>query len=220
MTEEVTRGSAAATVVVASFRSPAEEALARRALRDEGIEHVTGDDPMLGEGWRCLSVPAGESERALGVLRALWPPPPGDAEMIAAERCPGCGTPEVKRFPRLRIFVLAALLLVPAGAVTNQQALFGLTLAIVGALLLAVPNRRCPACGERWQAARTFVQEERAVETPEVSCPRCGSAETESIDRRRLKAITLLVNFALPPLVVLWPFLPRRRCSDCSFEWR
>lgn len=211
---------APAHVVVASFHSVAEERAARTALESEGIAAEAGTDATLGDGWRCLSVAPAEAERALAVLRELWPAQEGRVEEAAPEQCPSCGSGEVRRVGRFRLFLLAALILLPLGALTNETALFALTLAIVGALLLFVPNRRCPACAERWQAPRRFVQEERAVETPDVPCPRCGSSETFSIDRRRLKGITLLVNLILPPLVVLWPFLPRRRCGECGGEWR
>ena len=206
-------------VVIASFRSPAEERLARGALAEEGIEVVAGDDATLGGGWRCLSTAPADAERALAVLRALWPDEEARVEQALPERCLECGSPEVRHVRRVWPFLVAALLLLPAGALTGEPALFGLTLAIVGGILLVVPNRRCAACGERWQARRRFVQEERAVETPGVPCPRCGSAETVAIARRREHAITLLVNLVLPPLVVLWPFLPKRRCEECGKEW-
>lgn len=206
-------------VVVASFRQAQEAEMARATLAAQGIAAVVGRDAAAGGPWIGIAVQDAHAEQALEVLEGIWGTEAARApESIALERCPDCGSESVARLPRLRLLALAALLLIGAGALTGQQTLFLLTLAIVAAVILAAPNRRCRNCGERWSAAHA-VAAENAVETPEVACPRCGSQETSRIDRRRENAITLLVNLAVPPLVVLWPFLPRRRCAACQHQW-
>lgn len=206
-------------VVIASFRQEAEARTAREALSAAAIESVVGDDVAVGGRWIGVAVHEADAGRALGVLEEIWGDEAARAPLqIATRSCPDCGSGDVRNFPRVRILAAATLLLLTAGALTGQQTLFLLTLAIVAATVLAAPNRRCAQCGERWREGATAVEED-AVETPDVPCPGCGSSETSRIDRRRESAITLLVNLALPPLVVLWPFLHRRRCSDCRHEW-
>lgn len=134
-------------------------------------------------------------------------------------QCPECGERSFIYLPRLVMFVAATIVLVPAGILFDEPELFGLTLVIVAALLLLVPNVRCTECGERWHGTRPRPAD-IPTEVPDVHCPQCNSPETQPISRRRMKAATLLVNFVVPPLLFVWPFLPRRRCEHCDHEWR
>lgn len=210
-------------VVIAAFRQAADAETARAALEGEQIAAEVRDRaealPRLDAGAfhfeTYLLVEAGDAEAAMRVLHLLWPDepiPPRDAP-----RCPACGSPAIAKLPRVAIFAVAVLVLFVVGELTGQRELFLLVMLIAGALLVIAPGRRCRVCGERWRGGPPAA--DLAIESEEVTCPNCGSDESETIPRRREKAMTLLVSFALPPLVLLWPFLPRLRCAVCLHEW-
>lgn len=215
-------------VVVASFRSSDEVRLAIDALQGAGIAARPAADyarwiaardatPMVGTG---VLVAAADAEAARAMLETIWPPAPrARASDPEIERCPACGAASSFAFPRLRVFVVAALVTIALGFVTDEMRLFMLTLGAIAAALLITPNRRCTSCGERWRGKRPPQVVEEGVEPPDVPCPRCGSTETFRIDRRRLRAVTLIVNLVVPPFFVFWPLLPKRRCERCDHEW-
>lgn len=212
-------------VVIAAFRSPPDADAARGALQAEGIDADIRDRaealPRLDAGaflfGSYLLVDAGDADAAMRVLHRLWPDEPLPAR--DAPRCPACGSPAIARLPRLALFAAAVLVLFAIGELTGQRELFLLVMVIAGVLLAIAPGRRCRVCGERWRGGGGPPLADTPVEGAEVTCPNCGSDETEAIPRRREKALTLLVTLALPPLVLIWPFLPRLRCGICLHEW-
>jgi hypothetical protein len=213
-------------VVVAAFKVHSEAAFTCAALAREDIAAEVGERtdalPRLCvdafDGGFDVIVESVGAQAAIGVIQHLWPEEPRALPFV--ERCPACDASEISRLPRLRLFVLAAALLVVIGAIVGERDLFLLVIGIVAVLLLIAPGRLCRACGERWRGGGGPPAAEGAVETPEAPCPRCGSEESETIPRRREKALTLLVAYALPPTVLVWPWLPRRRCTACQHEWR
>ena len=212
-------------VVIAAFRSPTDADAARAALAAEQIEAEVRDrteaTPRLDAGafdfGTYLLVDAGDADAAMAVLHRLWPDEPLPER--DTPRCPACGSPAIARLPRLTLFAVAVLVLFAIGELTGQRELALLVMAIAAVLLAFVPGRRCRVCGERWRGSFSPLPD-LPVESDEVRCPNCGSEETEVIPRRREKALTLLVSYALPPLVLIWPFLPRLRCGVCLHEWR
>ncbi|HUP44043.1 MAG TPA: hypothetical protein VM779_00880 [Thermoanaerobaculia bacterium] len=221
--------SAPSHVVVASFRSPAEAQAARAAIEEAGIESTLVRDQMIGIG---VVVAAKDADRAIDLLRDLWPDPgpwrEEEPPVVEVERCPECGSPDLIRIRRLPFFIVFSTVMVAIGYAVGQRDLFGLLVVIVAALLFLGPNRRCLTCGALWRSMGLgprasglgVPRSEVAVEPPDVPCPRCGSPETAPIDRRRQKALTLLVHFILPPLLLLWPFMPKRKCEECGHEFR
>lgn len=140
-------------VVIASFRSAREADLALRAVSGEAIEAGLLADTVLGNEWLSLVVSPADADRALRIVQRLWPEQ-RPALPEAAERCPGCGSPESSALPRVRILLIGAALLLPAGFLAGQVQLFALTWLILGLALLVVPNRHCRSCGERWRQLR------------------------------------------------------------------
>ncbi|HEU4521870.1 MAG TPA: hypothetical protein VFT12_07700 [Thermoanaerobaculia bacterium] len=208
-------------MVIAWFRSPGEAQIARARLEAEGIAATLAS----GNGYG-IAVAADDVERALAILESIWPDesPAPERPAIDIERCPECGSGDLLRIRRLPFFIISTTLLLLAGHAVGQLDLFAILIAVIAGLLFFGPNRRCLSCNERWRSSVAPppppVRSEIAVEPPDVECPRCGSRETGPIDRRRMKAWTLLVNFVLPPLLLLWPFMPRRKCEECGHEWR
>jgi hypothetical protein len=143
-------------VVVAAFRLSDEAARAQRALQQEGIAgeagpRAEGIERMCADAFDSgfdVVVNAADAERAIAVLRRLWP---DEAEPLVEVRCGACRSSDVARLPRLRIFLLAALLMVVGSIVFGERNLFLLLTAIIAGLLLLTPRWRCRACGERWR---------------------------------------------------------------------
>ena len=50
----------------------------------------------------------------------------------------------------MRLFIIAAVILLAGNFVFGQRELFLLVIAIIGGALLLTPAKRCRACGERW----------------------------------------------------------------------
>lgn len=210
-------------VVIAAFRARAEAVAASDALAASGTDALVSvrSDACprlcedLFEGGFDLIVDRADAAAAMEIVRRLWPEEPGPERVV---RCPACRSDSIARLPRLRLFLAVAGLLVVAGELTGQRELFVLVIGIVAVLFLIAKPMRCRECGERWRGEPAVMDE--PVESPPVICPRCGSEETEIIPRRRERAWTLLVNYVLPPLILVWPFRPKRRCATCGQEWR
>jgi hypothetical protein len=142
--------------VVAAFRLSDEAEAAQKALQKEGIvseagPRTTGIERMCVDAFDSgfdVVVDKAEGERAIALLRHLWP---DAAEPIVELRCPSCRASDVTRLPRLRIFLLAAMLMVVGSIVFGERDLFLLLTAIIAGLLLLTPRWRCRACGERWR---------------------------------------------------------------------
>lgn len=144
-------------VVIAAFRSADEAAHARTLLereaiaaaaidRQESIERLCAD---VFEGGFDVVVELADVARAIAVLQRAWPEEKLlDAHVI--DRCAACGSVDVERLPRIRIFIGAALILIAASLVFGQRDLFLLVIAIIGGVLVLTPARHCRACGERW----------------------------------------------------------------------
>lgn len=206
-------------LVVASFRSPAEAGAALAALQDAGIEAMLVPQPAEFFG---VVTAEEDADRAVDLLGALWSDLPAEKPVIEIERCPECGSSDMLRIRRLPFFIIFSTVMLVAGSAAGQIDLFALLVVIVGGVLVIGPNRRCLACGNRWRqwSGAPTPPPSAEAEPPDVACPRCGSTDTGPIDRRRMKALTMLVNFVLPPLLFVWPFLPQRKCDGCGHEWR
>ena len=210
-------------VVIAAFRARVEAEAACDAIVGAGmaadVVPRTNELPRLAddlfEGGFDLIVDRADAAAALEVVRRLWPDEPRREHVV---RCPACGSTSISRLRRLRIFLVVAVLLLILGEITSQRELFVLVIGIVAVLLLIAKPMRCRDCGERWRGEPPPPDD--PVEAPAVVCPRCGSEETGPISRRRERAWTLLVNYLLPPFVLVWPFQARRRCGSCGHEWR
>jgi DNA-directed RNA polymerase subunit RPC12/RpoP len=214
-------------VVIAAFRSSAEAEGARAALSIEGIAadvvpRTEELERLCADAFRDgvdVVVARIDAERAIVIVQSIWRDEnPGRGRPV--EQCPECGSTAIRHLPRLRILLIGVPLLLAAGALTGQRDLFLLMTAIVCVFVLLTPSTRCAACGHRWQRERLPAEETIEQEAPDVACPRCGSTDTERIDRRRERALTLIVNLTIPPWFLFWPVRARRRCLACGHAWR
>lgn len=213
--------------MIAAFRVHDEALIAKMVLDHAGVaSEARAYDESIDR--RCDGVfPAGsdlvvaqeDADQAIVLVQRMFREE-ADPGARAFARCPACGSLEVTRLRRLLLFGVAAVVLLIGGAITGERELFMLMIAIVGGILLLSNENRCRACGERWRGGDEPIAPEDAIELPDVPCPKCGSLETERLTRRREKATTLLVNMVVPPLLFVWPFLPKRKCGSCGHQWR
>ena len=214
-------------MVIAAFRSSVEAEGARAALSIEGIAarvvpRSDAFERLCADAFRDgvdVVVAREDAERAIAIVQSIWRDEnQGGGRPV--EQCPECGSTAIRHLPRLRILLVAIPLLLAGGALTGERDLFLLMAAIVGFFVLLTPSTRCVSCGHHWQRERLPPEETVEREPPDVACPRCGSTDTERIDRRRERALTLIVNLAIPPWFLFWPVRPRRRCASCGHAWR
>lgn len=227
MSDSLSRLAPEPLVVIAAFRLHDEAQIAKMVLDRAGVaSEARAYDESVER--RCdgvfpsgvdLVVAEGDAERAIALVQRMFREEEGERAEVFA-RCPACGSLEVTRLRRLLLFTVAAVALFIGGALTGERDLFMLMIAIVGGILLLSRENRCRTCGERWRGGREPIAPEDAIEVPDVPCPKCGSGDTDRLRRRREKATTLLVNMLVPPLLFVWPFLPKRKCVACGHEWR
>jgi predicted RNA-binding Zn-ribbon protein involved in translation (DUF1610 family) len=156
-----------ALVTVARFAYPGDAAVARTALEAAGIDAVISDDIsfrldwLSSRGWggTKIRIRADDWDRAEEILSTIPEADLGTEPGVAVEEphslfeCPRCGAPGPLRVPKLRIFGLAALILVSIGFLSSTDisaTLFmsGLAVALV---LLIVDDLRCQECGMWWR---------------------------------------------------------------------
>ena len=116
-------------IVVASFRSPAEAAMARSAIEAAGIETSLIRDPT-GIG---IAVAAEHADDAVALLSEVWPEPhalPVDVAAVEVERCPECGSADLLRIRRLPFFIIFTTLMMTIGYAAGQTDLFALLVVI------------------------------------------------------------------------------------------
>jgi hypothetical protein len=142
-------------VVVAAFLSRDEALLSAETLESEKIASEVfprrEDLPRLCadvfDAGFDLVVEAGDADAALAALRRLWP----DDVTLEPERCPVCGSMNIRHLPRIRLFAVATFVLLIGGLVTGERDLFLLVIGIVGVLLVMTPVNHCRACRHQWR---------------------------------------------------------------------
>lgn len=143
-------------VVIAAFRSAEEASRARSFLvaqkiaanmvpRQDALERLC---PDVFDGGFDVIVDSADAANAIALLQRVWPDDSViDVQAIAP--CPACGSTDILRVPRIRIFLIATFTLVGASLMFGQRDLFLLVIGIIGAALLLTPARRCRSCGFR-----------------------------------------------------------------------
>ncbi len=230
--------------VVARFTCVGEAEAARSALDAVGIESRIGDENIISIDWLYSNAVGGvkllvadEDRDEAAELLATRADDATDAiadsqvetdETVetgieASEmRCPSCGSDDVRRVPRMMLFLALGAIAFGVGTAINQPGLALAAIAAVGLITAASPSHRCRRCGERWNAkdareAAAYAPPPERSDTLERLCPRCGSRDFYRTTYRRLRATTL---FGLAPLLVLlpiWAVLPRWKCDSCGY---
>ena len=231
--------------VVQTFLYLNDAEVARSALESAGIEawlenkHLVAMNALYANAVGGLRLVVAEEDlaaarTALADLRdsagasdmTFTAPPPPVIAPPPEIRCPECGSLEIARFQRLKIFAVIGVLLMGVGFAVGERELFALAAAIAGGVLLITPSHQCRSCGNRFTAPpnprpEPVVTEEK--ETPDQPCRRCGSPETRPIGYRRFKAGSIMASIMMAPialaLFVIWPVLPKMECDICGYRW-
>lgn len=226
--------------MVAAFDSIGEAESVRSALEAAGIDAELVDESTVGVNWLYsnavggvkLYVPDEQVEDSEELMATAAESVAGDGEVpapelepeVAALTCPACGSTEISRTPRLRIFFFFAIVFAGLGVAVNRTELAAAGIAAVALATALSPSHRCNACGERFTAQAgedrraLYAPPPSARDTADELCPRCGSTEFHHIEYRRLKAIPLLFELAALPVVTIWWALPKRRCDVCGYK--
>ena len=115
--------------------------------RQDAIERLCPD--VFDDGFDVI-VDSANAADAIALLQRIWTDETAiDVQAIAP--CPACGSTDVLRIPRIRIFLIASVTLVCASLIFGQRDLFLLVIGIIAAALLVTPGRRCRRCGEVWR---------------------------------------------------------------------
>jgi hypothetical protein len=154
-------------VTVARFAYPGDAAVARTALEAAGIDAVISDDIsfrldwLSSRGWggTKIRIRADDWDRAEEILSTIPQADLGTEPGVAVENprtlleCPRCEAPAPARIPKVRIFALAALILVSIGFLssTDISATLFMTGLAVAILLLIVDDFHCQECGMWWR---------------------------------------------------------------------
>ena len=224
--------------LAARFTSIGEAVAARSALDAAGIENYVADENMISIDWLYSQAIRGfkmmvhddDVERAREVIESLASAETGEVEPYPVERpraaatCEECGSTELVRIPRFRIFLLVAMVFIGIGAAVGQPLLAatGLIAIAVGAVLM--PTHQCRSCG-----ARSAPEEDDVEPVPPLPerhdlidrpCPRCGSLEVHRIPYRELRVLPMLVAWLIFVVVPIWWALPKWRCDSCGLKLR
>ncbi|HUP63080.1 MAG TPA: hypothetical protein VNA69_22000 [Thermoanaerobaculia bacterium] len=144
-------------VVIAAFREKPDAIGAQRALEAAGIagevRERSDELPRLcvdafADGFDVV-VGEADADSAIAFLQRLWPDEPESARPLV--RCPECGSTDVYRLRRLRLFLVAAIVLLAAGAIARERELFLLMIGVIGVLLAIMPPWRCRSCRSTWR---------------------------------------------------------------------
>jgi hypothetical protein len=145
-------------VVVAAFRSAEEASAARSFLvrekipanmmpRQDAIERLCPD--VFDDGYDVI-VGSDDAAGAIALLQRIWPDESAiDVQVVTT--CLSCGSTAVLHVPRIRIFLIASVVLVGISLVVGERDLFLLVIGIIGVALLLAPANRCRSCGEIWR---------------------------------------------------------------------
>lgn len=145
-------------VVIAAFRSAEEASRARSFLigqkiganmmpRQDAIERLC---PDVFDGGFDVIVGSTDAVNAIALLQRIWNDESA-IDVVAVAPCPACGSTDILRIPRVRIFLIASLALICASLIFGQRDLFLVAIGVIGAALLLTPGRRCRRCGEVWR---------------------------------------------------------------------
>jgi DNA-directed RNA polymerase subunit RPC12/RpoP len=235
-------------VIIARFSSLPEAEGARSALESAGIEAFLADENTVGVNWLYSNALGGmrlyvngenaaDASRILGLESDSTEDAPSTEETAPLDEetepealgCGECGSTNVTAIPRGAIALIVAVIATGVTVVSGLVAIPLLFAVIVVAILLFGPTHRCRDCGttfvdrRRSRTRETEAGPSEEIEPPDVKCPRCGSLETETLRRRRIKGATLAMSalgiFLWLPFLVVWMFLPKHHCIACGNEF-
>ena len=237
-----------AVSVVARFVTIGEAECARSALNAAGIDAALADDQIITVNWLYsnalggvkLLVPQNDAEAATSVLAEEASPHVPEPEpdlsgtvvpIVSGEdrtsfddvgvsnRCPRCGSENLVRVPRLRLFVFLSVIAVGIGTVAGQRDMAVAFAIEVALITFLIPSHRCAVRRETLspQPAPSFEALPPLIsDTLDSHCPRCGSTEVHHILYRKLKAASMIFSLGVVFVVPIWLLLAKWKCDQCG----
>jgi hypothetical protein len=139
-------------VTLTTYWSDADAEVARRSLAFAGIESLL--DPSPSAGTVRLRVRQIDALRASKVLDVQRPPLPEtgepDEDFDDPTSCIRCGSTDIERSTRGRMFALLAVIGIALGVAVGRTEAAVLGLIAAGVYLLISDRWRCEECGETW----------------------------------------------------------------------
>lgn len=220
-----------ALTLVARYTSIGEAEAARSVLEATGIETFIDNENIVAIDWLMSNavgsikvlVREEELERAREILAELPAALPAEVQfekppVRAPLACPECGSGDVKRIPRLRLFALFVFIAFALGYAFDQFD-FAMAGAFAAALIMMlVPSHQCRECTHRWSPVLEGDEAPPpdARDLVEKTCARCGSAEIVRLRYRKLKALPMLMSFTIVLIAPIYLFLPKWQCETCG----
>jgi len=213
-------------------------------------EHLVGANPLLVNavgGVRLFVAPAelDHAREVLGIddmtedveeerpqrsaLRLVVDNAPVEIASRFAQRCTGCGAAKMRALPKLPVFLAVTILAILIAATTGYPDFAWIGLVAGGVIAFALPTMRCSRCGATWRKPAVEIDESPSesdlrVAAEDERCERCGSDELQPIVRKRMKGAGMLLAFVgfilWLPLIVILPFLAKKKCLSCGAKSR
>lgn len=209
-------------------------------------EHLVGANPLLANaigGVRLFVAPteverarevlgieeAGSDEPLRPALRLVVDNAPVELVPRGTQRCSACGAAKMRAIPRMPIFLAITILAIVIAATTGYPDFAWIGLVAGGIIAFALPTMRCSRCGATWRKPPAEIDESPSesdlrVAAEDERCPHCGSEELQPIVRKRMKGAGMLLAFVgfilWLPLIVILPFLAKKKCLSCGMKSR
>lgn len=145
-------------VAVTKLQSEYDGELLRATLRNAGIASRIGHDASFAKHLE-LQVAESDVDEADRIVNGLY----GIGDEAEEERaldaappqspaaCPNCGSADVRREYRLRLFVLFALLAIGVCVAVSEPEAGFFAVGVIAIAVLLIPPWHCRECGQRWR---------------------------------------------------------------------
>lgn len=151
-------GTSERWIAVTKVQSEHEGELLRATLRNAGIASRIGHDPSFAKHLE-LQVAESDVDEADRIVNGLYgigdeaeEERPLDAAPPQSPRaCPNCGSADVRREYRLRLFVLFALLAIGVCVAVGEPEATFFAVGVIAVAVLLIPPWHCRECGQRWR---------------------------------------------------------------------
>jgi hypothetical protein len=143
-------------IAVTKVQSPGEGEALRASLRNAGIASRLGTDASVSTQ---LELQVGESDvdeadRIINGLYGIEGEVEEGGDAAAPESplvCPNCGSGDIRREYRLRLFVLFAFIAIGVCIAVDQAEAAFFAVGVIAVAVLLIPPWHCRECGQRWR---------------------------------------------------------------------
>jgi hypothetical protein len=143
-------------IAVTKVQSPGEGEALRDSLRNAGIASRIGHDASFAQRLelQVAEQDVDEADRIINGIYGVDEETDADREPAAPESplaCPNCGSVDIRREYRFRLFVLFALLAIGVCVAIGQAEATFFAVGVIAVAVLLIPPWHCRECGQRWR---------------------------------------------------------------------